>query len=77
MLSCSSLQTRMDTLYDLALMSHRVPVIVSDSKEWQDTLVRKYELFVQVEGIKREELERNSVFQQAYVINRTANRLAW
>jgi len=67
----------MDMLYDLALMSHTVPVIVSNSKEWQDTLVRKDVLFVQVEGIKREELKRNSMLQQAYVINRTANKLSW
>lgn len=67
----------MAKLYDLALMSHTVPVILSDSKEWQDTLVRKDVVFVQVEGIKWEELEQNLMFQQAHVINRTANKLAW
>lgn len=67
----------MDMLYDLALMSHTVPVILSTSKEWQDTLVRKDVLFVQVEGIKPAELKRNSTFQQAHVLHRTANKLAW
>lgn len=64
-------------LYDLALMSHTVRAILSNSKEWQDTLVREDVVFVQVEGVKSEELERNLRFQQAHVINRTANKLAW
>ncbi|KAG0605879.1 hypothetical protein M758_9G094900 [Ceratodon purpureus] len=67
----------MAKLYDLALMSHTVPVILSDSKEWQDTLVRTDVVFVLVEGIKSEELVHNLTFQQAHVINRTANKRAW
>ena len=67
----------MAMLYDLALMSHTVPVILSNSKEWQDTLGRKDVVFVQVEGIKSEELEQNLMFRQAHVVNRTANKLSW
>jgi hypothetical protein len=77
---CRSLESRgcsVAKLYDLALMSHTVRVILSNSKEWQDTLVREDVVFVQVEGVKSEELERNLRFQQAHVINRTANKLAW
>ncbi len=67
----------MAKLYDLTLMSYTTPVILSDSKEWQDTLARNDVAFVHVEGIKSEELEQNLMFRQAHVINRTTNELAW
>lgn len=67
----------MAALYDLVLMSQTVPVIASNSKEWHDIFLRKDTVFVQVEGIKREELKHKEMFRQAHVVNRTANKQAW
>ena len=63
----------MAELYDLSLMSHTVPVILSDSQEWQDTLVQKDQVVSVNSSVKSEELK----FQRAHIINRTANKLAW
>lgn len=75
--SSSSQSPTMDMLYDLASMSHTVPVILSSAKEWQEILARKDTSIVHVEGIKRAELKRNKTLQEAHVIYRTSSKLAW
>lgn len=69
----------MDSLYDLALMSQTVKVILDSSAEWQQALskARFLRTAMDVKGISRLELKQKFPYKEAMVINRTASPLAW
>eukprot|EP00252_Welwitschia_mirabilis_P007831 TRINITY_DN19551_c0_g1_i1.p1 TRINITY_DN19551_c0_g1~~TRINITY_DN19551_c0_g1_i1.p1 ORF type:complete len:413 (+),score=58.35 TRINITY_DN19551_c0_g1_i1:255-1493(+) len=71
----------MDSLYDLDLISKTVPVILDNSKEWQEVisaLVRSGSKgLINVQGVGRKELKENALYREAWVLNRTASPLSW
>lgn len=73
-LSCS-----MDALYDLAYISQTVKVILDDSAEWQQALLkaRLSRTALDVNGTSRSEVKQNLPYKEAMVINRIASPLAW
>ena len=71
----------MESLYDIDQISRTVPVILDNSKKWDDIVSRSMKLEVggvaHVQGISRGELKQNPLYSTALVINRTASPLAW
>ncbi|KAI5067339.1 hypothetical protein GOP47_0017867 [Adiantum capillus-veneris] len=69
----------MDSLYDLALISQTVKVILDSSAEWHQALskARLLKTAVDIKDISRSELKHDSLYKEAVVINRTASPLAW
>ncbi|KAH7387963.1 hypothetical protein KP509_16G050800 [Ceratopteris richardii] len=69
----------MDSLYDLALISKTVRVILDSSAEWREALAKARILntAIDVQGISRSKLREESPYTEAMVINRTASPLAW
>eukprot|EP00249_Psilotum_nudum_P015477 c25348_g1_i1 orf=270-1136(-) len=73
--SCS-----MESLYDLDAISETVRVVLDTSSEWESIIsLAQHQLgaLVQVEGLSRVELKDGRLYQEAVIINRTANRLSW
>lgn len=71
----------MDSLYDLDLMSKKIPVILDNSELWHQVLSTTMKLgargVAHVEGVNRVELKKNSQYANLLLINRTASPLAW
>ncbi|KAL5708448.1 hypothetical protein ACHQM5_019240 [Ranunculus cassubicifolius] len=71
---------RMDSLYDLDLISETVPVILDNSKTWYHVLSTSMKLgargFAHVEGVTRDNLMGSS-HNNILLINRTASPLSW
>lgn len=71
----------MDTLYDVDLISQKIPVILDNSETWQSVLSTTMKLgarsVAHVEGITRQELREGSRYTSLLLINRTASPLAW
>ncbi|XP_057547622.1 uncharacterized protein LOC130826100 [Amaranthus tricolor] len=71
----------MDSLYDLDLMSKKIPVILDNSELWHQVLSTTMKLGARgsahVEGVDRVELKENSRYANLLLINRTASPLAW
>ncbi|CAD6211296.1 unnamed protein product [Miscanthus lutarioriparius] len=71
----------MESLYDIDQISRTVPVILDNSKKWDDIVSRSMKLEVggvaHVQGISRGELKQNPLYSTALIINRTASPLAW
>ncbi|MCO5582821.1 hypothetical protein L7F22_036721 [Adiantum nelumboides] len=69
----------MDSLYDLALISQTVKVILDSSTEWEKALAkaRLLKTAIDMKGVSRAELKQISYYKEAVVINRTASPLAW
>lgn len=72
---------RMDSLYDLDLISKTVPVILDNSKTWYKILSTSMKLgargVAHVEGITRGNLKEDSRYSSLLLINRTASPLSW
>ncbi|KAL8142979.1 hypothetical protein V2J09_016011 [Rumex salicifolius] len=70
-----------ETLYDLDLISKRVPVILDNSKMWYRVLSTSMKLgsrgVANVNGISRAKIKENSDYANLLLINRTASPLAW
>ncbi|KMZ71026.1 hypothetical protein ZOSMA_18G01250 [Zostera marina] len=71
----------MNSLYDLELISRTVPVVLDDSKMWDQILLKSVELgkrgMASVEGISRYDLKDKTIYSDTFLINRTANYLSW
>ncbi|CAH9068879.1 unnamed protein product [Cuscuta epithymum] len=71
----------MDSLYDLELISDKVPVILDNSKMWHQVLATSMKLgsrgVAHVRDVSRTELKENSLYLNMLLINRTANPLSW
>ncbi|XP_057549304.1 uncharacterized protein LOC130827558 isoform X2 [Amaranthus tricolor] len=71
----------MDSLYDLDLISQKIPVILDNSELWHQVLSTTMKLgargVAHVEGVNRVELKKNSQYANLLLINRTASPLAW
>ncbi|CAH9134858.1 unnamed protein product [Cuscuta epithymum] len=71
----------MDSLYDLKLISDKVPVILDNSKMWHQVLATSMKLgsrgVAHVRDVSRTELKENSLYSNMLLINRTANPLSW
>ncbi|CAH9102547.1 unnamed protein product [Cuscuta europaea] len=71
----------MDSLYDLELISDKVPVILDNSKMWHQVLATSMKLgsrgVAHVRDVSRTELKENSLYSNMLLINRTANPLSW
>ncbi|XP_009116374.1 uncharacterized protein LOC103841573 [Brassica rapa] len=70
----------MDSLYDIDLISEKVPVILDDSKTWHLVLSTSMKLeergIAHVYGVSRHRLT-ESHYSNLLIINRTASPLAW
>lgn len=70
----------MDSLYDMELISKRIPVILDNSKTWFQVMSTSMKLgsrgVAHVEGISRADLKRNQ-YSKILLINRTASHLSW
>lgn len=71
----------MDSLYDLDLISKKIPVILDNSEKWHQVLSTGMKLgprgVAHVEGVTRVELKENPQYANLLLINRTASPLAW
>lgn len=71
----------METLYDIDLISEKIPVVLDDSKTWHIVLSTSMKLgergIAHVHGVSRHELKDNSHYSSLLIINRTASPLAW
>lgn len=71
----------MDSLYDLDLISNKIPVILDNSEMWHHVLSTSMKLgargVAHVEGVSRIELKEASRYANLLLINRTASPLAW
>jgi len=71
----------MDSLYDLDLISRKIPVILDNSEMWHRVLSTTMKLgsrsVAHVEGVSRQELKEDSRYANLLLINRTASPLAW
>ncbi|MFS8008920.1 hypothetical protein Hanom_Chr14g01278541 [Helianthus anomalus] len=71
----------MDSLYDLDLISNKVPVILDNSKKWFQVMSTSMKLgsrgVAHVEGVSRADLKEKSQYSKILLINRTANHLSW
>ncbi|XP_024003946.1 LOW QUALITY PROTEIN: uncharacterized protein LOC18027652 [Eutrema salsugineum] len=71
----------MDSLYDIDLISEKIPVILDDSEAWHIVLSTSMKLgkrgIAHVYGANRHELNDSSHFANLLLINRTASPLAW
>ncbi|WOL16382.1 hypothetical protein Cni_G25169 [Canna indica] len=71
----------MDSLYDLDLISSKVPVILDNSKIWFHIVSTSMKLggkgVAPVQGVSRVDLKENSQYSNILLINRTASPLAW
>ncbi|KAK9048317.1 hypothetical protein SSX86_032719 [Deinandra increscens subsp. villosa] len=71
----------MDSLYDLELISKKVPVILENSKTWFQVMSTSMKLgsrgVAHVEGVSRDHLKERSEFSKILLINRTASHLSW
>lgn len=71
----------MDSLYDLDLISRKIPVILDNSEMWHRVLSTTMKLgsrsVAHVEGVSRVELKEDSRYANLLLINRTASPLAW
>lgn len=70
----------MDSLYDIDLISEKIPVILDDSKTWHLVLSTSMKLggrgIAHVYGVTRHRLT-ESHYSNLLIINRTASPLAW
>lgn len=70
----------MDSLYDVDLISEKIPVILDDSKTWHLVLSTSMKLggrgIAHVYGVSRHRLT-ESHYSNLLIINRTASPLAW
>ncbi|KFK36962.1 hypothetical protein AALP_AA4G195200 [Arabis alpina] len=71
----------MESLYDIDLISEKIPVILDDSETWHIVLSTSMKLgergIAHVSGVNRQELNDSSHFANILTINRTASPLAW
>ncbi|KNA05976.1 hypothetical protein SOVF_185340 [Spinacia oleracea] len=71
----------MDSLYDLDLISKKIPVILDNSETWHQVLSTGMKLgargVAHVQGVSRVELKENPQYSNRLLINRTASPLAW
>ncbi|KAK9725993.1 hypothetical protein RND81_05G182700 [Saponaria officinalis] len=71
----------MDSLYDLDLISKKIPVILDNSETWHRVLSTAMKLgargVAHVEGVSRRELKNDLQYANLLLINRTASPLAW
>ncbi|KAL9240021.1 hypothetical protein vseg_014284 [Gypsophila vaccaria] len=71
----------MDSLYDLDLISKKIPVILDNSETWHRVLSTTMKLgargVAHVEGVSRRELKNDPRYANLLLINRTASPLAW
>ncbi|GAB2267125.1 hypothetical protein Dimus_002109 [Dionaea muscipula] len=71
----------MDSLYDLDLISEKIPVILDNSKPWHHILLTSMKLgargVAHVEGVNRVKLKTDSRYSNLLLLNRTASPLAW
>jgi hypothetical protein len=71
----------MESLYDIDLISEKIPVILDDSETWHIMLSTSMKLkergSAHVYGANRHELNDSSDFTNLLLINRTASPLAW
>ncbi|KAH9624958.1 hypothetical protein KSS87_013942 [Heliosperma pusillum] len=71
----------MDSLYDLDLISKRVPVILDNSEMWHRVLSTAMKLGARgvshVDGVSRRVLKDDPQYANLLLINRTASPLAW
>ncbi|KAG6525719.1 hypothetical protein ZIOFF_015686 [Zingiber officinale] len=69
------------SLYDLDLISSKVPVILDNSKAWLHILSTSLKLgrkgVVHVNGVSRSDLKEKNLYSNVLLINRTASPLAW
>ncbi|CAN7103100.1 unnamed protein product [Brassica rapa subsp. narinosa] len=71
----------MESLYDVDLISEKIPVILDDSETWHIVLSTAMKLkergIAHVSGASRRELNDSSHYANLLLINRTASPLAW
>lgn len=71
----------MESLYDVDLISEKIPVILDDSETWHIVLSTGMKLkergIAHVSGASRRELNDSSHYANLLLINRTASPLAW
>nr|GEU46794.1 hypothetical protein CTI12_AA097170 [Tanacetum cinerariifolium] len=71
----------MDSLYDLDLISSKVPVVLDNSKTWFRVMSTGMKLgsrgVAHVEGVSRADLKEKSQYSKILLINRTASHLSW
>ena len=71
----------MDSLYDLDLISGKIPVILDNSEMWHRVLSTTMKLgarsVAHVEGVSRQVVKEDSRYANLLLINRTASPLAW
>ncbi|PWA79191.1 hypothetical protein CTI12_AA207490 [Artemisia annua] len=71
----------MDSLYDLDLISSKVPVVLDNSKTWFQVMSTRMKLgsrgIAHVEGVSRANLKERSQYSKVLLINRTASHLSW
>ncbi|CAH8392829.1 unnamed protein product [Eruca vesicaria subsp. sativa] len=71
----------MESLYDVDLISEKIPVILDDSETWHIVLSTGMKLkergIAHVSGVSRCELNDSSHYANLLLINRTASPLAW
>ncbi|CAN8279649.1 unnamed protein product [Cochlearia groenlandica] len=71
----------MDSLYDIDLISEKIPVILDDSKTWHVVLSTSMKLgergIAHVHGVSRHKLKESSRYSKLLIVNRTASPLAW
>ncbi|KAH0924658.1 hypothetical protein HID58_016914 [Brassica napus] len=71
----------MESLYDVDLISEKIPVILDDSETWHIVLSTAMKLkergIAHVNGASRRELNDSSHYANLLLINRTASPLAW
>lgn len=71
----------MDSLYDLDLISNKIPVILDNSEMWHQVLSTGMKLgargVAHVKRISRVELKEDPQYANLLLINRTASPLAW
>uniref|UniRef100_A0A1J3K318 Uncharacterized protein n=2 Tax=Noccaea caerulescens TaxID=107243 RepID=A0A1J3K318_NOCCA len=71
----------MESLYDIDLISEKIPVILDNSETWHIVLSTSMKLgergVAHVNGANRHELNESSHFSNLLLLNRTASPLAW
>ncbi|XP_010525470.1 PREDICTED: uncharacterized protein LOC104803259 [Tarenaya hassleriana] len=71
----------MESLYDIDLISEKIPVILDDSRTWHIVLSTSMKLgergIAYVQGVSRRELRDDSRYSKRLLINRTASPLSW
>ncbi|PKI31959.1 hypothetical protein CRG98_047677 [Punica granatum] len=72
---------RMDSLYDIDLISETVPVLLDNSKMWYRVLSTGMKLgargIAHVAGVSRKDLKEHKQYSNLLLINRTASPLSW